>query len=114
MKVNLNTTFYSGKWTLVIVVLSTIMIISNFSMIMKAPDATVTTSVKLIILDPGHGHATFMQGSMNPAIDPEVHVYAPPGPDVQQYINSIERINSRKINPTKWKSNIVPAVGASV
>lgn len=76
---------------------------SNFSMIMKAPDASETTSVKLIILDPGHGHATFMQGSMNPAIDPEVHVYAPPGPDVQQYINSIERINSRKINPTKWK-----------
>lgn len=61
------------------------------------------TAVKLIILDPGHGHATFMQGAMNPAIDPEVHIYAPQGPDVQQYINSVERANTRKTNPTNWK-----------
>ncbi len=59
--------------------------------------------VKLIILDPGHGHATFMQGSMNPAIDPEVHIYAPAGPDVQQYMNSIQKANTRKTNPTNWK-----------
>ncbi len=64
---------------------------------------SMQSSVKLIILDPGHGHATFMQGSMNPAIDPEVYVYAPAGPDVQQYISSIERANTRKNNPTSWK-----------
>jgi predicted dehydrogenase len=30
-------------------------------------------------------------------------VYAPAGPDVQQYIRSIERGNTRKNNPTNWK-----------
>lgn len=79
------------------------MILSSVSMIVKAQSPRFNTTVKLIILDPGHGHATFMQGSMNLDIDPEVHVYAPAGPDVQQYINSIERGNSRKASPTSWK-----------
>lgn len=61
------------------------------------------SAIKLIILDPGHGHATFMQGSMKPDIDPEVHIYAPAGPDVLQYMRSIERANTRKSNPTAWK-----------
>lgn len=59
--------------------------------------------IRLIILDPGHGHATFMQGAMDPSIDPVVHVYAPPGPDVQTYLNSITRSNTRQNNPTSWK-----------
>ncbi|WP_170878399.1 putative oxidoreductase C-terminal domain-containing protein [Daejeonella lutea] len=73
---------------------------TNVSFLINTVDSPV---VKLIILDPGHGHATFMQGTMNPAIDQEVHVYAPAGPDVQQYINAIERGNNRKSNPTNWK-----------
>ena len=88
---------------LFIAAFSTIIILSNVSMIIKFPSTRLNAAVKLIILDPGHGHATFMQGSMNPEIDPEVHVYAPAGPDVQQYINSIERANSRKTNPTHWR-----------
>ena len=59
--------------------------------------------IKLIILDPGHGHATYMQGRMYEGLDPEVHVYAPAGPDVETYLNSISRSNSRTSNPTKWK-----------
>ena len=60
-------------------------------------------SIKLIVLDPGHGHATYMQGRMYEGIDPEVHVYAPAGPDVETYLNSINRGNNRTSNPTKWK-----------
>lgn len=60
-------------------------------------------AIKLIILDPGHGHATYMQGRMYEGLDPEVHVYAPAGPDVETYLNSINRSNSRSSNPTKWK-----------
>lgn len=60
-------------------------------------------AIKLIILDPGHGHATYMQGRMYEGLDPEVHVYAPAGPDVESYLNSINRSNSRSSNPTKWK-----------
>lgn len=60
-------------------------------------------SINLIILDPGHGHATFMQGAMYPSINPIVHVYAPEGPDVDNYMNSIKRSNARANNPTRWK-----------
>jgi predicted dehydrogenase len=86
--------FIAGAWVLMIAT-------SSFTIEMAA--STPSMTVKLIILDPGHGHATFMQGSMNPDIDHTVHVYAPAGPDVQQYINSIERANKRKNNPTEWK-----------
>lgn len=61
------------------------------------------SSIKLIVLDPGHGHATYMQGRMYEGIDPEVHVYAPVGPDVETYLNSINRSNNRTSNPTNWK-----------
>ncbi len=59
--------------------------------------------IKLIILDPGHGHATYMQGRMYEGLDPVVHVYAPAGPDVETYLKSINGMNSRSSNPTKWK-----------
>jgi hypothetical protein len=59
--------------------------------------------IKLIVLDPGHGHATYMQGRMYEGLDPEVHVYAPAGPDVETYLQSINGMNSRSSNPTKWK-----------
>lgn len=96
-------TISNFRLLVVVIVLSAIFVLNSASIITKAPATRVKASVKLIILDPGHGHATFMQGSVNPEIDPEVHVYAPAGPDVQQYINSIERANSRKSNPTNWK-----------
>jgi len=60
-------------------------------------------TIKLIVLDPGHGHATYMQGRMYEGLDSEVHVYAPAGPDVETYLKSINGMNSRASNPTKWK-----------
>ena len=89
--------------TLFIIGISIIMSTNSGFVNSPATSKQMEGVVKLIILDPGHGHATFMQGSMNPAIDPEVYVYAPAGPDVQQYMNSIERANTRKNNPTNWK-----------
>ena len=64
--------------------LSISIILSSLPMFVRAQSAKSNNSIKLVILDPGHGHATFLQGSANPEIDPEVHVYAPAGPDVQQ------------------------------
>ncbi|MEJ7694569.1 putative oxidoreductase C-terminal domain-containing protein [Daejeonella sp.] len=93
----------SRKWTLLIAGISIIMSTNSGFVNVPAASHQGDAVVKLIILDPGHGHATFMQSSMNQAIDPKVHVYAPAGPDVQQYMNSIERANTRKINPTNWK-----------
>jgi len=59
-------------------------------------------SVRLITVDPGHFHAALVQKSMYPQVSPDVHVYAPEGPDVQQYLNLIKSYNERQENPTSW------------
>lgn len=82
-----------------ILFLISVLLIFLISPAMKNAEAPI----RLIILDPGHGHATFMQGRMYPGIDPIVHVYAPEGQDVQNYLNSIKGMNSRSSNPTSWK-----------
>lgn len=59
--------------------------------------------VKLVTLDPGHFHAALVQKSMYPDVDSTVHVYAPPGQDLQWHIDRINTFNTRAENPTKWK-----------
>ena len=58
--------------------------------------------VKLITVDPGHFHAALVQKIMYDQVSPEVHVYAPEGPDVQQHLDRISSFNSRSENPTTW------------
>ena len=61
---------------------------------------------KLIIVDPGHFHATLLQKDMYPWVDPRVTVYAPLGPDLLDYLNRISLFNSRPDNPTRWALDI--------
>ncbi len=61
---------------------------------------------KLIIVDPGHFHATLLQKDMYPWVDPRVTVYAPLGPDLLDYLNRISLFNSRADNPTRWALDI--------
>jgi hypothetical protein len=58
--------------------------------------------VKLITVDPGHFHAALVQKYMYDQVSPDVHVYAPQGPDYIQHINRIRQYNSRPVNPTSW------------
>lgn len=58
--------------------------------------------VKLITVDPGHFHAALVQKSMYEQVSPDVHVYAPDGPDVNQHLNRINAYNSRQADPTSW------------
>jgi hypothetical protein len=46
---------------------------------------------KLIIVDPGHFHATLLQKDMYPWVDPRVTVYAPLGPELLDW-------------PCRWRS----------
>jgi len=62
--------------------------------------------VKLMNLDPGHFHASLVQLTMYESVDPEVHVYAPGGPEVQSYLDRIESYNSRESDPTSWKVQV--------
>ncbi len=58
--------------------------------------------VKLLTVDPGHFHAALVQKIMYPQVSPEVRVYSPEGPDVQQHLNRIASYNSRPADPTAW------------
>ncbi|NLH17954.1 MAG: oxidoreductase, partial [Phycisphaerae bacterium] len=59
-------------------------------------------SVKIMTLDPGHFHAALVQKIPYPAVNPDVHVFAPPGSDVQDHLDRIKGFNSRAENPTNW------------
>jgi predicted dehydrogenase len=62
--------------------------------------------VKLITLDPGHFHAGLVQKSMIEGVDPEVHVYAPAGPELDRHLAMIKGFNSRAENPTHWETKV--------
>ena len=65
-----------------------------------------TYQVKLITVDPGHFHAALVQKVMYDQVSPEVHVYAPQGPDYLQHLDRIKSYNSRPVNPTSWNEKV--------
>src|SRR5215204_957178 len=62
--------------------------------------------VRLMIVDPGHFHASLLQGDMYPSIAPKVSVYAPLGPELIDYMNRISLFNRRKDKPTAWELDV--------
>jgi predicted dehydrogenase len=60
------------------------------------------SKVRIITVDPGHFHAALVQKIMYDQVAPEVHVYAPEGPDYLQHLGRINSYNSRPLNPTSW------------
>ena len=96
------------KLTIAISALLSVLISCN-----QAPKQTSETmftplegKVKFMNLDPGHFHAALVQKSMYESVDPVVHVYAPKGPEVESYLNLIERYNTREDNPTAWEEKV--------
>jgi predicted dehydrogenase len=60
------------------------------------------TMIKLMVLDPGHFHASLVQKAMYPGVDSTVYVYAPGGMELNDYLSRVESYNSREENPTAW------------
>ena len=58
--------------------------------------------VRFITLAPGHFHAYLVQKDMYEQVDPTVHLYAPPGPEVQNHLEMIDNYNTRDEDPTSW------------
>lgn len=65
-----------------------------------------TEKIKLITLDPGHFHAALVQKPMYENVDSVVHVYAPEGEEVVDYLRRIEAFNIRAENPTHWVEEV--------
>ena len=66
--------------------------------------------MKLAILDPGHFHAALVQKNMYAGVDEAVHVYAPAGPELDDYLRQIGSYNARAQDPTRWR--VVTHTGA--
>src|SRR5947199_7206045 len=62
--------------------------------------------MRLLVLDPGHFHATLLQKDMYAEIEPRVSVYAPLGAEVIEYLRRVSLFNSRAENPTRWELDV--------
>lgn len=72
----------------------------------QARDSSADNKINLAVLDPGHYHAALVQKTMYEQVDPVVHVYAPDGPEVQEYLKRIDDFNSRAEVPTSWQEKV--------
>lgn len=62
--------------------------------------------VKIMNVAPGHFHASLVQKTMYEEVDPVAYVYAPDGPEVQNFLNRIKDYNARADNPTSWEEKV--------
>jgi putative oxidoreductase-like protein len=60
----------------------------------------------LVVVDPGHFHATLVQAEMYPGLSPLVRVHAPLGPDLIDYLSRIARYNQRPEAATDWRIDV--------
>src|SRR5690554_334325 len=58
--------------------------------------------IELVVLDPGHFHASLLQKFPQKQVNDTVLVFAPEGDALNQYLRSIEGYNQRADNPTDW------------
>ena len=71
----------------------------------KMVETDTQAKVKLMTLDPGHFHAALVQKTMYPQVDSTIYLFAPDGPEVNDFLNKIDSYNSRETDPTSWKVN---------
>lgn len=62
--------------------------------------------MQLIALDPGHFHASLVQQQMYPDIDSVIQVYAPEGPEVEQYLQRLAAYNKQGSPEVHWIPNV--------
>uniref|UniRef100_UPI0025D06EF3 putative oxidoreductase C-terminal domain-containing protein n=1 Tax=Algoriphagus sp. TaxID=1872435 RepID=UPI0025D06EF3 len=62
--------------------------------------------LQIVSLDPGHFHAGLIHKSMYPEVDSTIHVYAPEGEELRDYLTRIAGYNERPENPTAWNIEV--------
>jgi predicted dehydrogenase len=58
--------------------------------------------LRLIEVDPGHGHLSGLHNKMLPGVSDVVHIYSPLSAELIAHLTAISRYNSRADNPTHW------------
>ena len=62
-------------------------------------DSETSRPVRLIILNPGHFHATLVLKTSYSQVAPEVHVFAPEGPEAMDHVQRVEGFKSAGAGP---------------
>ena len=57
----------------------------------------------LAFLDPGHFHAALTLREQHARVSQEIFVYAPPGPELDDFLALIDAFNRRAERPTAWR-----------
>jgi predicted dehydrogenase len=57
----------------------------------------------LAFLDPGHFHAALTLRERHPRVSDEIHVYAPAGSELDDFLALIDAFNRRPHRPTAWR-----------
>jgi len=60
--------------------------------------------IKLMTLDPGHFHAALVHKTMYPQVDSTIYLFAPKGPEAEDFLAKIRGYNTREASPTAWKN----------
>ena len=69
-------------------------------------DAEGLKEIGLVVLDPGHFHASLLQKDSMAGVNDTIWVYAPKEVGVDQYLKSIDAYNHRSESPTSWKEQV--------
>ena len=69
-------------------------------------DTNESRKIELIVLDPGHFHASLLQKDTLTDVNDTIHIYAPEGTGLNQYMESINFYNQRAEAPTSWVSQV--------
>lgn len=64
------------------------------------------SEIRIMTLDPGHFHAGLIHKSMYPGVDSTIHVFAPEGPELKDYMNRLAGYNNRPESPTAWNIEV--------
>ncbi len=62
--------------------------------------------LEIVVLDPGHFHASLLQKEKLTDVSDTIRIYAPEGTGVNQYLESIDSYNQRAESPTTWKKQV--------
>ena len=81
-------------------------IITLFATLMLISCSQQKSELSMIVVAPGHFHASLLQKNPLEGVSDTVRVYACPGSELEAYKSTIESFNTREDNPTSWVLDI--------
>lgn len=69
-------------------------------------NVTTMEPISFMALEPGHFHAGLIHKEMYPGVDSTIHVFAPEGKELEDYLQRINGYNKRLENPTAWQLEV--------